>query len=62
MKILVTGSAGMIGSFVVKELIAKGHAIVGIDRRESDWSHEKFKQMVLDLCPSDIIDAEEEAL
>lgn len=49
MKILVTGSAGMIGSFVVKELIAKGHTIVGIDRRESDWSHEKFKQMVLDL-------------
>ena len=49
MKILVTGSAGMIGSFVVKELIAKGHTIVGIDRRESDWRHVNFKQMVLDL-------------
>ena len=36
MKILVTGSAGMIGSFVVKDLIAKGHTIVGLDRRESD--------------------------
>ena len=49
MKILVTGSAGMIGSFVVKELIAKGHTIVGIDRRESDWRNENFKQVVLDL-------------
>lgn len=50
MKILVTGSAGMIGSFVVKELIAKGHKIVGLDRRESAWKHENFKQVVLDLA------------
>ena len=50
MKILITGSAGMIGSYVVKELIAKGHTIVGVDRRESDWKHENFIQVVLDLA------------
>lgn len=50
MKILVTGSAGMIGSYVVKELIAKRHTIVGLDQRESDWKHENFKQKVLDLA------------
>lgn len=50
MKILITGSAGMIGSYVVKELIAKGHTIVGIDRRESDWKHENFIQVSLDLA------------
>ena len=50
MKILVTGSAGMIGSYLVKELITREHKIVGIDRRESDWRHENFKQMVLDLA------------
>ena len=50
MKILITGSAGMIGSYVVKELIAKGHTIVGLDRRESDWNHENFIQVVLDLA------------
>lgn len=50
MKILITGSAGMIGSYVVKELIAKGHTIVGLDRRESDWKHENFIQVVLDLA------------
>lgn len=50
MKLLVTGSAGMIGSCVVKDLIAKGHTIVGLDRRESDWKHENFKQMVFDLA------------
>ena len=50
MKILITGSAGMIGSYVVKELIAKGHTIVGVDRRESDWKHESFIQVSLDLA------------
>lgn len=50
MKILVTGSAGMIGSYVVKDLIAKGHTIVGLDRRESDWRDENLKQVVLDLA------------
>lgn len=50
MNILVTGSAGMIGSYVVKELIAKGHTIIGVDRRENEWKHVAFKQMVVDLA------------
>ena len=49
-KILITGSAGMIGSFVVKELLENGFAIVGIDRRMSDFEHENFKQVVIDLA------------
>lgn len=32
MNILVTGSAGMIGGYVVKGLIEKGHTVVGVDR------------------------------
>lgn len=49
MKILITGSAGMIGSYVEKDLLAKGHQIVGVDRRESNYKHENLKQVVLDL-------------
>lgn len=49
MKILITGYAGMIGSYVVKDLLAKGHLVVGVDRRESDNRHENLKQVVLDL-------------
>lgn len=48
-KILITGSAGMIGSYVVKDLLNKGYSIVGVDRRESDYKHENYKQVVLDL-------------
>ena len=32
MNILVTGSAGMIGGYVVKGLIEKGHSVLGVDR------------------------------
>ena len=31
MKILVTGSAGFIGGYLVEELLAAGHVVVGID-------------------------------
>lgn len=48
--ILVTGSAGMIGCYLVKDLIAKGCTVVGVDRRVSDWTHEHLKQVVLDLA------------
>ena len=32
MNILVTGSAGMIGGYVVKGLIEKGYSVIGVDR------------------------------
>lgn len=56
MNILVTGSAGMIGSYVVKGLIEKGHTVVGVDRRKNENDNEndnKFRQIVLDLGSKD---------
>ena len=49
MNILVTGSAGMIGGYVVKGLIEKGHTVVGVDMRTSEANYPGFKQVVLDL-------------
>lgn len=55
-KILITGSAGMIGSYVVKDLIEKAFTIVGVDRREADFEHENFKQVVIDLADKNALD------
>lgn len=49
MIILVTGSAGMIGRYVVKDLIEKGHTVIGVDRRKSEVLLQRFEQFVLDL-------------
>lgn len=56
MNLLVTGSGGMIGSYVVKGLIEKGHTVVGVDRRKNENDNEndnKFRQIVLDLGSKD---------
>lgn len=49
MNILVTGSSGMIGGYVVKGLIEKGHKVIGVDMRISQWSDPHFNQIILDL-------------
>ena len=53
MNILVTGSAGMIGGYVVKGLIEKGHTVIGVDRRISDSNLKGFSQIILDLSSKD---------
>jgi len=48
MKILVTGAAGMIGSYLTKALVASHHEVVGVDRREC-VPLEGLKSIVADL-------------
>lgn len=38
MKILVTGAAGFIGSFVAKQLVANGHTVIGLDNINDYYS------------------------
>ena len=49
MNILVTGSAGMIGSYVVKGGIEKGHTVVGVDRVKPKEEIDGLTPVVLDL-------------
>lgn len=55
MNILVTGSAGMIGGYVVKGLIEKGHTVIGVDRRTSDTPRQGLTQIVLDLSSKEAV-------
>lgn len=50
MTILVTGSAGMIGGYVVKGLIEKGHTVIGVDRVKPKEELDGFTPVVLDLA------------
>lgn len=53
MNILVTGSAGMIGSYVVKGLIEKGHRVIGVDRVKPKEDLDGLTPVVLDLASKD---------
>ena len=53
MNILVTGSAGMIGSYVVKGLIDKGHTVIGVDRVKPKEELDGLKSVILDLSSKD---------
>lgn len=55
MKVLVTGSAGFIGGYLVEELLGKGYEVVGIDNHskygpitKSYDSHPNYKLIVGD--------------
>ena len=56
MNILVTGSAGMIGGYVVKGLIEKGHTVIGVDRRASEAKCSGFTQIILDLSSKEAVE------
>lgn len=53
MNILVTGSAGMIGGYVVKGLIDAGHTVIGVDRVMSKNEYQGLTSVVLDLSSKD---------
>jgi UDP-glucose 4-epimerase len=70
MKVLVTGSAGFIGGYLVEELLRKGYEVVGIDNHskygpitKSYDSHPNYKLIVgdardVDLMASAMMDCE----
>lgn len=55
MNILVTGFAGMIGGYVVKRLIDKGHTVLGVDRIAKDIKIQGLTQIILDLSSIEAI-------
>ena len=47
MKVLVTGTSGLLGSDVADELLRRGHEVVGVDRAEGD--NDDYEHIVLDI-------------
>ena len=51
MRILVTGAAGFIGAHVCKQLVADGHAVVGLDNFNDYYDVQLKRDRVAALCP-----------
>jgi nucleoside-diphosphate-sugar epimerase len=50
MKVLVTGAAGLIGGYIAREMVGRGHAVRGFDAREADvpgveWVHGDLRDL-----------------
>ncbi len=64
MKILVTGSSGMVGTYLCRQLLREGHEVVGVDWKPNKWNKEvgavtinidlRDKARVLSVFPNDI--------
>ena len=64
MKVLVTGSAGFIGGYLVEELLKKGYDVVGVDNHskygpitKSYDSHSRYKLIIGDARDVDLMSA-----
>lgn len=64
MKVLVTGSAGFIGGYLVEELLKKGYEVVGVDNHskygpitKSYDSHSRYKLIIGDARDVDLMTA-----
>ena len=48
MRVLITGSSGQIGTNLALRLIADGHEVVGVDKRQNTWT-DAFRYLLQDL-------------
>lgn len=55
MKVLVFGGAGFLGSYVVDELVARGHDVTIFDRRASKWTPPSARTIVGDILDRDAV-------
>jgi nucleoside-diphosphate-sugar epimerase len=57
MRVLVTGSSGFIARFLIPRLIAKGHEVIGVDKREGVDFKDNFRFIHANILDQDAVNA-----
>lgn len=57
MKVLVFGGSGFLGSYVVDELVSRGHEVAIFDRKPSRWAHSSVLYLGGDLLDAQRVEA-----
>lgn len=55
MRIVITGSAGRVGSSLVTELLEEGHDVVGLDRIDGGQTHARLRNVVCEFTDAEAV-------
>ena len=55
MNVLITGSASGIGLATARKFLLEGHAVVGLDKRESAITDERYTHYICDVSEKETL-------
>jgi len=55
MKILLTGSSGFLGRHALQTALENGHDVVGLDKKSSGFTHNKFQEVTGDITDQSLV-------
>ncbi len=55
--IVLTGSSGILGTVISRNLVGNGYKVIGVDNQESNFESESYRHYHVDLCSQEKIES-----